>query len=161
VSSSSLSSSLVYLSILLLFNHEHNHALAFTQPTYLRTPCMPSSSTKTITNINLPRQLQRQFLPTASPSALQIPPINLATQLQLPLGFVQQLQVPFSKFSRRESDNLDIGNTLNRDVDIVPEAATSMVLKSIVEDLLFFLSAWVFVTPLCMMLGPRRYSGIY
>lgn len=73
--------------------------------------------------------------------------------MQLPLGFVQQLQVPFSEFSRQVSDNLDIGDALNRDVGNVPEAATSMVLESIGKDLLVFLSASVLVTPICASIG--------
>mmetsp|Transcript_27607 Transcript_27607/g.31507 ORF Transcript_27607/g.31507 Transcript_27607/m.31507 type:complete len:856 (+) Transcript_27607:266-2833(+) len=122
---------------LLLFIHQAQHSLAFTQPCLSSPPTLFSSN-----KINKKK-----------PSALQISMTDVVDQLQLPLGFVKQIQVPFGEFSRQVSDNLDIGDALNRDVGNIPEAATSMVLDSIGKDLLVFLSASVLVTPICASIG--------
>lgn len=57
--------------------------------------------------------------------------------------------LPFSELGRQLSQSLDIGSNLSRDVGRIPETTTSIVLESLGYDLLVFLAASVFVTPVC------------
>jgi Kef-type K+ transport system membrane component KefB len=60
-------------------------------------------------------------------------------------------ELPFAEMANKLSDGLDIGSSLNQ-IGNVPEAATTMVMDSIGRDLLVFLTASVFVTPICKSL---------
>lgn len=144
---SPLSASLCFC-FLLSSSHGY-HASAFTQPSLRVLQTQFSIGNKV--------NAQQKIIPSSS--ALQISVTDFVDQLQLPLGFVQQMQLPFSELSTQMSDGLDIGDALNRDVGIVPEAATSMVLESIGKDLLVFLSASVIVTPICVSLGVTPILG--
>ena len=69
------------------------------------------------------------------------------SQTQLQMVF-PDFDIPFQQLGRQLSDTLNIGSALSRNsIGNVPEAATSMVMDSIGRDLLVFLTASVFVTP--------------
>ena len=57
--------------------------------------------------------------------------------------------LPFSELGRELSQSLDIGSNLSRNVGNLPETTTGLVLESLGYDLLVFLAASVFVTPIC------------
>ena len=60
------------------------------------------------------------------------------------------LYLPFSSELGRELyQSLDIGSNLSRNVGNIPETTTNLVLESLGYDILVFLSASVFVTPIC------------
>jgi Sodium/hydrogen exchanger family len=60
--------------------------------------------------------------------------------------------LPFSELGRELSQSLDIGSNLSRNVGNLPETTTGLVLESLGYDLLVFLAASVFVTPICRIL---------
>jgi len=60
--------------------------------------------------------------------------------------------LPFSEMGRQLSQSLSIGSNLSRNVGQIPETTTSLVLESMGYDLLVFLAASVFVTPVCKSL---------
>jgi Kef-type K+ transport system membrane component KefB len=60
--------------------------------------------------------------------------------------------LPFAELGRQLSQSLDIGSNLSRNVGQIPETTTSLVLESLGYDLLVFLAASVFVTPVCKTL---------
>jgi len=62
-------------------------------------------------------------------------------------------ELPFSELGRQLSQSLDIGSNLSRNVGQIPETTTSLVLESLGYDLLVFLAASVFVTPVCKSLN--------
>jgi Kef-type K+ transport system membrane component KefB len=61
--------------------------------------------------------------------------------------------LPFAEMGRQLSDSLDIGNNLSRIVNGIPETTTGVVLESLGYDVLVFLAASVFVTPVCKALN--------
>lgn len=61
--------------------------------------------------------------------------------------------LPFAELGRELSQSLDIGSNLSREIEQVPTTTTSIVLSSLGYDLLVFLAASVFVTPLCKVIG--------
>jgi Sodium/hydrogen exchanger family len=65
--------------------------------------------------------------------------------------FVNKL--PFAELGRELSQSLDIGSNLSREIEQVPTTTTTIVLSSLGFDLLVFLAASVFVTPLCKIIG--------
>jgi len=64
-----------------------------------------------------------------------------------------EVALPFEELGRNLMNNLDIGSSLYNTQKQIPEAQTSMVLESIGQDLLVFLTASVIITPLCNALG--------
>jgi Sodium/hydrogen exchanger family len=60
--------------------------------------------------------------------------------------------LPFSELGRELSQSLDIGSNLSKNVGNLPETTTGLVLESLGYDLLVFLAASVFVTPICRSL---------
>jgi Kef-type K+ transport system membrane component KefB len=67
--------------------------------------------------------------------------------------------LPFSELGRQLSESLDIGSNLSRDVGRIPETTTSIVLESLGYDVLVFLAASVFVTPVCKALNVTPILG--
>lgn len=67
--------------------------------------------------------------------------------------------LPFSEIGRELSQSLDIGSNLSRDVGTIPEKTTGIVLESLGYDLLVFLTASVFVTPICKALNVTPILG--
>lgn len=61
--------------------------------------------------------------------------------------------LPFSEMGQQLSESLDIGSNLSRAVGGIPETTTGLVLESMGYDLLVFLAASVFVTPVCKALN--------
>ena len=82
---------------------------------------------------------------TATTSVIQSSTSMLISSLQDSLN----LYLPFSELGRELSQSLDIGSNLSRNVGNIPETTTNIVLDSLGYDILVFLSASVFVTPIC------------
>jgi Sodium/hydrogen exchanger family len=67
--------------------------------------------------------------------------------------------LPFSELGRELSQSLDIGSNLSRNVGNLPETTTGLVLESLGYDLLVFLAASVFVTPICRSINTTPILG--
>lgn len=67
--------------------------------------------------------------------------------------------LPFAELGQQLSDSLSIGSNLSRNVGQIPETTTSLVLESLGYDLLVFLAASVFVTPVCQALNVTPIIG--
>jgi Sodium/hydrogen exchanger family len=68
-------------------------------------------------------------------------------------------QMPFAELGKELSQSLDIGNTLSREIGLVPETTTTTVLNSLGYDLLVFLAASVVVTPIAKVIGVTPILG--
>jgi hypothetical protein len=92
--------------------------------------------------------------PDAIPPEAAVHAIHSASQLTATLGdFLRGVEVPFSEMGKQLSDSLDIGSSLSRGVNQIPETTTNLVLESLGYDLLVFLAASVVVTPLSKALN--------
>lgn len=64
-----------------------------------------------------------------------------------------EFTMPFNEMGKNLAETMNIGSALRGNVDMVPEAATAMVLESIGRDLLVLLAATVVVMPLSKKIG--------
>jgi Sodium/hydrogen exchanger family len=107
----------------------------------------------TMTNLNLfPIDTIQDVVTTATTTMTSI---DHQSTVSLLLNHITSFmfQMPFAELGKELSQSLDIGNTLSREIGLVPETTTTTVLNSMGYDVLVFLAASVIVTPLAKVIG--------